>query len=403
MKTTKWFIISLLALALTTALAGCGRNKDKPEEVETLVDYQRTAPARNTGLAVPPDLTGVAPEVETGDRDTVGEAVQVTPVAGADTSSASAGGDSAAAVVAAPALKNVRIMRDGQVRWLEVDGEPTTVWPLVRDFWVTRNVALTIDAPLIGIIETDWIENSARYRSPLERFTKGFIGRILGPEFLDKYRFRVEAGTRPGTTEVYVTHRGLQLVAVEGDQNVSRNDRIAETRQQPTPPNVEYEIEIMRLLATHLGGDEERVTALIANLSGQGDDFVTRHSDSDGVPYLLLQDKYDGAWKRIGLALDRAGLKVLESDEKRGVYRFELATHRFGKEVQKKRGFFKKLFTREPKAEDNVTLTLEARLLVSDDGTWLRLYEEDGATLLDKTIANLNVRDIYDLLRDNLL
>jgi outer membrane protein assembly factor BamC len=98
---------------------------------------------------------------------------------------------------------NLRVERDGNQQWLVVQAEPEQVWPRMREFWLESGFLIRMEDPRIGILETDWNDaDIPRVRFSLTaRWMVAFSAR-------DKYRVRLEHGADPGTTEVYLTHRG---------------------------------------------------------------------------------------------------------------------------------------------------------------------------------------------------
>jgi uncharacterized lipoprotein len=56
----------------------------------------------------------------------------------------------------------MHIERDGDRRWLVVDGRtPEQLWPILKEFWQENGFSLKTDAPSTGIMATDWAENRA--------------------------------------------------------------------------------------------------------------------------------------------------------------------------------------------------------------------------------------------------
>ena len=46
--------------------------------------------------------------------------------------------------------------------WLVVAGTPEDLWPKLRNFWIELGFVLNVDAPQIGVLETDWAEDRAK-------------------------------------------------------------------------------------------------------------------------------------------------------------------------------------------------------------------------------------------------
>ncbi|MBM3372696.1 MAG: outer membrane protein assembly factor BamC, partial [Betaproteobacteria bacterium] len=138
-----------------------------------------------------------------------------------------------------PKIDDVRLERAGTQRWLVVKGNPEQLWPLVREFWQESGFIVNLEIPEAGVMETEWTENRAKIP---ESGLRGFIGRVVDGLYStserDKYRTRLERGSEPGTTEIYISHRGMEEVYItEGKDQL---------RWQPRKPDPELEAEFLR-------------------------------------------------------------------------------------------------------------------------------------------------------------
>ncbi|AGA35076.1 Outer membrane protein NlpB, lipoprotein component of the protein assembly complex (forms a complex with YaeT, YfiO, and YfgL); Lipoprotein-34 precursor [Thioalkalivibrio nitratireducens DSM 14787] len=214
-----------------------------------------------------------------------------------------------------PESPEVQLRRDGQMRWLVVQAEPEALWPRLREFWRTQNLALSRDEPTVGIMETEWAEDRAGIPLGL---TQGLISRALGTLYdagtRDQYRLRVDRLN--GATEVFIAHRG----AVEhGDPDGQG------MRWVMSDPDPQLEAEMLNRLLVFLTTGEApegrtRVEETDFERTGQVD-LVQR----DGRSVLVLRGEPDALWRRLGLALDRTGLLVDEHDRRDGTF---LVTYR---------------------------------------------------------------------------
>ena len=55
-------------------------------------------------------------------------------------------------------------------------------------------------------------------------------------------------------------------------------------------------------------------------LDGKANERAQLQKASDGVNQLVLDDSFDRAWRRVGLALDRIGFTVVDRDRSKGQY-----------------------------------------------------------------------------------
>jgi outer membrane protein assembly factor BamC len=154
----------------------------------------------------------------------------------------------------------------------------------------------------------------------------------------DKFRTRLERGAEPGTTEIYISHRGM----VE----VYTSERKDATVWQPRPPDTELEAEFLRRLMVRFGVEDARAKAQLA-----GDDMKTeraklvRSGTGTGNDKLELAETFDRAWRRVGLALDRVGFTVEDRDRSKGYYFVRYVDPQIDgqKSPDKDKGFLSKL------------------------------------------------------------
>jgi len=284
------------------ALAGCSSF----EVPGSKIDYKTSS--KLPPLEVPPDLTRPG----TDDRFVVPDANPQGSATYSAYSQERTGGTKATTTGVLPQLKNVRVERAGSERWLVVNGTPEALWPVVKEFWQESGFIINVEIPGAGIMETDWAENRARIP---QSGLRGFFGRVLDSVYetseRDKFRTRLERGVEPGTTEIYISQRGMEEVYTSGNTEESN------TRWQPRPPNPELEAEMLGRLMVRLGVEPERAKTQIAAPSAP-----PRASLSKGGAgtVLTVSDEFDRAWRRVGLALDRIGFTVEDRDRSKGLY-----------------------------------------------------------------------------------
>ena len=267
------------------------------------VDYRSTG-NRTQGLDVPPDLSQLARDQR-----------YVQPTGGSVSASAIQSGSpvpvATSATVAPAAVGDLRIEREGSQRWLVTPLTPEQLWPQLEGFWRERGFVLVTDESDAGVMETDWAENRAKLPNDIIRSTVGKIfDSLYSTSERDKYRTRVERNAKG--TEIYIAHRGME--------EVYSGDRKESTVWQPRPADPLLEAEMLQRLMLKLGYKQEAVkTALAAMPSGT---LPARARVIEGQPAATLQldDSFDRAWRRVGLALGRSGFTVEDRDRSQGVY-----------------------------------------------------------------------------------
>jgi outer membrane protein assembly factor BamC len=313
------------AAAATLLLAACG---SLPSLQGDKIDY-KSAGKKLPSLDIPPDLTRPTAD----DRYAVPD---INPKSGATYSVYSkergAVPDPSKATVL-PAQENARIERSGSQRWLVVKGEPDVVWNVVKDFWQETGFIVNSENPQAGVMETDWAENRAKIP---EGGIRGLLGKVIDSVYStserDKFRARLEPGAEPGTTEVYISHRGMEEVYVTADRD--------QTKWQPRPPDPDLEAEMLRRLMARFGVQQERAKVEVA--AAQVPLHATLLKGQNGGT-LSVNDQFDRAWRRVGLALDRVGFTVEDRDRSKGLYFVRYVDPDADNRTAQSKGFFAKL------------------------------------------------------------
>ncbi len=296
---------SLWSLLSVAVLTGCGMSLPESKKI----DYKSAAKQTLPPLEIPPDLTKPS-------RDERYSVPDVATGKGSATFSAYSGERGGTRTSTAqevlPQVDKIRIERSGTQRWLVVAGTPDQVWPTIKEFWQEMGMLVNVDLPEAGIMETDWAENRAKLPEDIVRRTLGKVfDSLYSTAERDKFRTRLEKGGEPGTTEIYISHRGMYEIYVSEGRS--------ETRWQPRPPDPELEAEMLRRLMVRMGAEESRAKTMIA-AEGQKEERARLKPAADGVGRLELQEAFDRAWRRVGLALDRVGFTVEDRDRSQGLY-----------------------------------------------------------------------------------
>lgn len=349
----------LLAIAAT----GCGTVSNARK-----IDYRNatTLPP----LEVPPDLANVP------DAPTAGSAAP-----GSTTYSGYAGERRTAAPGASPVLPqnpNVKLVREGQTRYIVVNAEPTAVWDQVKEFLTRTGLSIAREDPKAGFIETDWAENRASVGARESGVFSRWVRSVQSTAMRDQYRIRLERGAAPGTTEIYLTHRGMEEADVDTSGNTSGN---ASAGWKPRPSDPELEAEMLHRLVAQLSDRTPVQTA--TNAPAQETQVATPSAQlthtGNGVPLLTLEDSLDRAWRRVGLSLDRIGFTVEDRDRSKGIYyvRYIDPDAPGGKP-----GFFSRMFGHGDTSAHN---QFQVRVQSAENGSSVDVLNKDGGVEKSKT------------------
>jgi outer membrane protein assembly factor BamC len=221
-----------------------------------------------------------------------------------------------------PQSTDARIVRAGTERWLVVKSPPDLTWTTLRQFWTDLGFVIAVEQPVIGVMETDWAENRAEIPQDIVRQTVGkYIDIFYTTYKRDKFRTRVERGVEPGTLEIYISHRGMEQMPTTIQQGSAMAFAWA-----VLPPNPDLEAEMLSRLLQRFGTPPSTATAAVAATTpptpGQptSSDLARLEKGVDGASRLVVNDPFDRAWRRVGLALDRTGFTVVDRDRSNGLY-----------------------------------------------------------------------------------
>ncbi|MFN7220950.1 MAG: outer membrane protein assembly factor BamC [Burkholderiales bacterium] len=353
-------------------------------------DYQtRGQQTKVRSLEVPPDLTKPIGD----DRFTVPDSRATTfsqysrERSGQAQSTTQTPAASPAAVGVLPKFENVRMVKAGEQHWLVVKASPDKVWPALREFWTENGFVLARETQEAGIMETDWAER--RTRVPQDGI-RNAVGRILegtfSPGERDRFRTRVDAGAEPGTTEVFISHRGIEEVFTHPDK--------AATGWQFRPTDKMLEAEMLGRIMVKLGAAPDRAVAVASATPAPAAASSTTFNKATGP--VRVAEAFDRTWRRVGLALDRSGFTVEDRDRSKGTFFVRYVDPEVDVKSGEKKGWLDKLaFWRSSKPSDSP----QFRIKVSEQGA---ATEIDVVTADGKPDTSPTARRILGLLFDQL-
>lgn len=256
---------------------------------------------------------------------------------------------------------------------LIVSAAPSLVWPQLREFWKSQGLGLDLDDAELGVMETDWRENS-------EELTR------------DRFKVFAETGDDPGETVLYVSHSGEELIP-QGESLVWR----------PRPRDAAAEGAMVNSLRAYLSGTasvasrtsaagsgsaSSRMSAA-AGEGGAGDQYVELISAGGGKLYLSMDREFSEAWRVTAQALDVVGAKVEKADKSRGVYQLIYIDPNAPEEPKPKKGMLSRLAFWKKDAVPG-----QYRLNVTGLGekTELVLLDADGEWATTEAASRLLVR-----------
>ena len=349
----------VVAIALISMTACSGNKKDLPK-----LDYQ-TQTRKIVKLEVPPDLT----------NPDQGNLYQVPAGSGAarasDLSRRTSATQQAANSEVLKSVKGVRLERDGNQRWVEVQGKsPAEIWPLLKAFWQENGFDIKSEEPGIGQMETEWAENRAKIPQDGLRhlLDKVGLGGIYSTSERDKFIIRIEQ-SKNGTTDVFFAHKGMKEVYADKNKDT--------TTWQPAANDPNLEAAFLARFMQYMGVDQQQAeNALSQSVAKRSGNELAR---IDGNT-LLVSGDYGRNWRRTALALDRIGLNVLGQNIERHAFLVQQAPNESEAVSTKKPGLFGRIFGKGKKVEKPAAYP-EIIVFVEpvNGGSRIRLLNKDGS------------------------
>ncbi len=337
----------ILASLISLTITGC----ESIPFLDTTPDYKSAG--RSRPLEVPPDLTSIS-------------ANDTYSVPGSTTySSYSQQGETPAEKEKIlPTPENVKLERAGSQRWLVVQAPPEKVWPVIREFWSELGFAVRVENTDTGVMETEWVDPSSLTKDDkgnyLDKF-QGWLDKLNTLQNRQKFRTRIDRGASEGETEIYMSHRSVTDTPDDGKIKVRTT--LGEIDQGYAPKNnkrtkddearadaEDLDAELLRRLMVRLGIEEKSSKSIMA--AGNTAARAKLSQASDGSLNLSVNDEFDRAWRRVGLALDRVGFVVEDKNRANGVYFVRYTDIDVDIAPQKKKGVMDSLkFWGDDKAE----------------------------------------------------
>jgi outer membrane protein assembly factor BamC len=288
-------LLKCAALVAVALLAGC---ETLTASLGKKIDYKSAGTAPT--LEVPPDLS----------TPTYDDRYQVSTASGQ--AAAKAAGKPSEVL---PASSDARLVRAGSERYLVVKTTEDVAWKTVRTFWEKNGFVIASEQPTLGIMETDWAENRAAVPQDfMQKFFSKYASFVNDTYKRDKFRTRIERGTEPGTVEIFISHHGAAQQATKTNKGTPED-----FQWQVTPADLNLEAEFLGRMMIAFGTPEQRAADSIAAVNAAPDRAVIERS-KDGASQLVVDDAFDRAWRRVGLALDRTGFTVVDRDRSKGLY-----------------------------------------------------------------------------------
>ncbi len=348
------------AIALMLSLSACSTLSEKFSGDK--IDYQSSS-SKPTALEVPPDLT----QLPNSTQYQPPTGIAVTASSFQSNASADKTPTAANTIMAPNQVGDVRVERLGNTRWLSTTLTPEQLWPKLQSFWEERRLSLSENKPEVGIMETEWAENRAKLPLDILRKTLGkALDNLYSTGELDKFRLRLERTT--SGSEIYLLHRGFEEIHTGASKD--------STIWQPRARDSQLEAEMLSLLMIKLGTKEQQAKAELAKPDPEAPPAKARALSQGPAAALQVDDNFERAWRKVGLALDRSGFTVEDRDRAQGLYFVRYVDPTSAGREEK--GFFSKLFGSKDKT-DNAVVRYQVNVKSEGNNSTVSVRDANGA------------------------
>lgn len=315
---------ALMALVL---LSGCSEVNEFLGNEES-IDYKSTK--RGEPLSIPPDLTQASSDPR-----------YRAPASGSTTFSEyqQQGQQQVATATQTsnvlPERTDMRVERDGDLRWLVVELPPDQVFPKIVDFWTDTGFTVATNNPKAGLIQTNWAENRAKIP---ESWLRQALGAVLDSvwDSGERERFRTRVERVNGHTEVYISHEQML------EKRVGVDDSQVQWEHGKEDPGLNAAM--LARLMVYLGTDVDNARKQIAQAEAAPQSPTVQQDVRANGAMLIVDEPFDRAWRRVGVALDAGGFAVDDRDRSAGEYYVRYVDTDTGAQ-QEQPGLFSRMFS----------------------------------------------------------
>ena len=219
-----------------------------------------------------------------------------------------------------PFSTQVKIERNGTQRWLRVNDQAENVWATVRGFWLEQGFLLESDDANAGVMVTDWLENKASLpqsgvRSALARVFDSM--RPYGER--DQFRTRLERSADGLSTEIYISHHGLQ----ESPKSTIEKTIWLPRNNDPELENILLQQLMAKLIASPVKLEETvkaPIVSPVVAVDVQPALASVQLQEKEGGKVIVIAADFEKSWRKVGLALDKSRIAVEDKNRDGKIY-----------------------------------------------------------------------------------
>lgn len=365
-------IVKIATVALlVVGLSACSSVRETLSG-ENSIDYKSAQ--RVDPLSIPPDLTQAAADPRY--RAPASGSTTLSEFQSLNQSAAATSQAALTQVAVLPTYEGVEVKRDGNLRWLVVNESPETLFPKIEEFWYENGFNLDVIDPKAGIMITNWAENRAKIpESGIRELLGTFLASVWDSGERDKFRTILER-VDGNKTEVFISHEHMIEVLYGVDKS--------ETKWERGEEDPGLNAAMLARLMVYLGEDVQQAREQMAKADEQSlKPTVQDNVASDGT--ITIDEPFEQAWRRVGLALDSGNFAVDDRNRAAGDFYVRYIDTDTGRRFEEP-GLFSRLFGGK---SEPVATQFRLNLKGDGDSTVVRVYDEQGVAQNNETATRI--------------
>ena len=222
-------------------------------------------------------------------------------------------------------VKDMQIVQGGSERWLVIKGKSVNeVWPMMQAFINQQGYTIKFQNKNVGLIQTEWATRSTTVPETGVRALFDWVGWGNMYSLQSQYMYRITLWQNESSTHIFVTDYQMNEVypgcVINNNQSikVQPSDTQA-TKWMPVAPDPALELGFLMQFMAFAGLSPEEAKKAAAVAVAASTESATSQAWIDGTT-LVVNDQFDRAWWRTGIALERAELGVTDKNRTLGEF-----------------------------------------------------------------------------------
>jgi len=213
-------------------------------------------------------------------------------------------------------VDSLRLEGSADLYWLTIDGPVDNLYQLVRNYWASEGYGLTVDEPVIGVMQTEWILKEEGKGAA----DQGFLASLFGEDNLsatqDQFHTRIARDPETSSTRIYIAHRGTRYLHKLVTRQTEEEDQNEWGYRQPEP---ELEVEMLSRLMIYLGLNKAEVDQQLVNVKLFAPRATIHIDVSENETFIIVKSARQLAWNRLLHQLDRLNFDIVSTDPSSGL------------------------------------------------------------------------------------